>query len=109
MPPECRSTRKVEWLLVERSTVRITNLRATFENKKVAVHSHAPVKGRKAHLVKIDMTGLKRGIYVARVKYTINYLRGARRGTSRKWTKVHSYRACYSKLGDPNQFTTTIL
>jgi hypothetical protein len=105
----CRSTRAVSWLLVERSTVRITGLTATFENRPVQVRSHPPVRGRVAHQVTIDLTGLSKGIYFARVRYVIHYQRGARAGTSRKWTKVHAYRPCYAKLGDPNQFTTTIL
>jgi hypothetical protein len=107
--PICSSTRTVNWLLVERSTIRITGLTATFENKPVQVRSHAPVRGRTAHQVTIDLSGLRRGIYFARVRYVIHYQRGARAGQSRKWTKVHAYRACYGKLGDPNQFTTTIL
>lgn len=99
----------MEWLLVERSVVKITKLRATFENKKVAVHSHSPVKGRKAHVINIDLTGLKRGVYFARIRYSVTFLRGARKGETVKRTKVHLYRACYGKFGDPNQFTTTIL
>jgi len=101
--------RKVQWLLVVRSVVRVSNLRATFENKPVAVRRHAPVRGRTAYQVTIDLTGLRRGVYFARVKYVLTNLRGPRAGESHKWTKVHLYRACYGKLGDPNQFTTTIL
>jgi hypothetical protein len=87
--------------------VRIVGLKATFENRPVQVRAHAPVRGRTAHQVTIDLSGLSKGIYFARVRYVIHYRDGSRR--DRKWTKVHAYRACYGKLGDPNQFTTTIL
>lgn len=109
VPAICRSKRTATWLLVVRRTVRVTNLRASFEGVSAPTR-RTTVRGRQAYRVTIDMTGLPRGIYVARVRYRI-----ARGGSaSRAWTRIHYYRGCYGNpkgggLEGPNQFTTTIL
>jgi len=70
----------------------VTGLRASFEG--VPAKTERGIRqGRRAYRVTIDMRGLNRGLYVARVRYRIDPDRsGPRR--ARNATRVHFYRAC---------------
>lgn len=103
----CVSKRQTHWLIIVRKLVTVTGLRATF-NAKPAAFRRTRVRNRVAYIVAVNMTGLKRGIYVARVRYRISDPR-IRDGRSFRWTKIQYFRACYAKGDSPNQFTTTIL
>jgi hypothetical protein len=92
---------------VVRRTVRVTGLRATFEGKPASVR-RGTVRGRVAYVVTINMRGLRRGIYVARVRYRISDPR-VQAGRSHRSTRVQFFRACYQKGDSPNTLTTTIL
>jgi hypothetical protein len=99
----CTSKRGTHWALIVRRTVRVSGLRATFERKTAPVR-RTTVRGRVAYVVTINMRGLRRGIYVARVRYRITA-----RGVTRRNTRIQYFRACYSKGDSPNRWTTTIL
>jgi hypothetical protein len=49
-------------------------------------------KNSRTYFMRVDMRGLKRGVYAARVTATINPP-GAE--PARKWFKVQKYRPCY--------------
>ena len=109
----CRSIRDTTWLLVVRNSVRVTNLRASFEGVRAPVR-RTTVQGRVAYRVSIDASGLQRGVYVARVRYRIARRTGSTAGIFRNSTRVQYWRPCF---GNPkgglkeglNRFTTTIL
>lgn len=101
--PTCTSSRTTSWVLVVRRVARVSALRATF-NAKVAPVTRFTIRGRQAYRVAVRMAGLKRGIYVARVRYRITV-----RGRTRNSTRVQLFRACYAKGDSPNRFTTTII
>jgi hypothetical protein len=92
-----------------RRKVTVTRLRGSFEGVSAHV-SKGTRRGRVSYVVTIDMRGLNRGIYVARVRYR----QQVGSGPVRKNTKVHYYRPCY---GNPkgglhagaNRFPITIL
>jgi hypothetical protein len=103
-PSSCVSARKTTWLLVVRKVATVTRLRASFNGKPTRVR-RLEIRGRKAYRVTVDMTGLKHGVYVARVRYRIS-VRGSR---TRNSTRVQLFRACYAKGDSPNRWTTTII
>jgi len=109
--PACVSNRTGQWRLLARTVrVRISNVRVSFEGNRLPIR-RSTFNGRPVFKATIDMTGLRRGIYTGRVRYTITT---RSTGRSRRWTKVHHWRVCY---GNPkrggreghNAFTTTIL
>ena len=109
----CRSERDATWLLVVRNSVRVTNLRASFEGVRAPVR-RLRVAGRVAYRVSIDASGLQRGVYVARVRYRIARTTGSTAGQFRNNTRVQYWRVCFGNPKDGlkeglNRLTTTIL
>jgi hypothetical protein len=107
----CISQRVARWRLLARSVrVRISNVRVSFEGNRVRT-TRRSFRGRTVYFARIDMSGLRHGIYTGRVRYVIT---NRATGVSHRWTKVHHWRTCY---GNPkgggsqghNAFTTTIL
>jgi len=80
----CSSGRTARWRLVVRRGHRVTNLRASFEGVRAPVRTGTR-RGRQFFVVQIDMSGLQRGIYVARVRYRID---------GRRSTQIPCSRAC---------------
>lgn len=81
----------------------MTNLRATFEGKRAPVR-RTRIRGRDAYRVTIRMVGLKRGLYVARVRYNVTV-----NGRTHRSTRVQYFRGCYQKGDSPNRLTRTVL
>ena len=112
-PRICRSVRDATWLLVVRNSVRVTNLRASFEGVRADV-TRTTVRGRQAYRVNIELAGLQRGVYVGRVRYRIARRTGSTAGIFRNNTRVQYWRVC---TGNPkggikeglNRLSTTIL
>jgi hypothetical protein len=105
----CTSTRIARWRLVVRRANRVRNFRASFEGVRAPVQRGIR-SGRRAFRVTVDMTGLPRGMYVARVRYRVS----RNGGPFRRTTKIHYYRACTGnpKGGGPegpNTFQITTL
>lgn len=110
LPVECSSTRVAHWRLVVRKGHRVRALRGSFEGVRADVERGVR-RGRRAFRVEIDMTGLPKGIYVARVRFRIDTGNG--RGFHRS-TRVHLFRTCVGNikggLGEgPNRLPITIL
>lgn len=70
----------------------MTSFKATFNGEKAKVTRTHTKGGRRMFVVRIDMRGLKFGVYNARVRYRLA-------GDHRKFprSKVHLYRACGGK------------
>jgi len=105
----CVSSRVATWVLVVRKTHRIRGIRGSFEGTRARVR-RSTFKGRFAYKIRIDMHGLKHGIYVAKARYRVSKNGGAFRRSQR----VHYYRACYGNpkgggVQGPNRFPVTIL
>jgi hypothetical protein len=83
----------------------ITALRASFEGVRAKVTRSKTRGGRAVYFVRVDLRGLTKGLYVARIRYRLNGHRD---------TKVHYYRACTGNpkggLGEgPNRFPATVI
>lgn len=70
----------------------VTNVKATFNGEKTKVTRTHTKGGRRMFVVRIDMRGLSKGTYVARVRYRL-----AEAPTKFPLSKVHYYRACGGK------------
>src|SRR6185436_1197182 len=104
----CSSKRIATWVLIVRRTHRVRRVRGSFEGNPARTR-RSTFKGRFAYKVRVDMRGLPRGIYVAKVRYRVNKGNGFRRGQ-----RVHYYRACYGNpkgggVQGPNRFPVTTL
>jgi len=82
----------------------VTNLRASFEGVRAPV-TRSTRRGRQVFVVRIDMSGLQRGIYVARVRYRID---------GRRSTRIHYFRPCVGnpkggRREGPNRIEVTVL
>lgn len=103
-PPVCVSTRVAKLRIFVKKGSRVTNLRTTFEGVK------APLVKTSAreYVMTVDMRGLTKGIYAARVTAKVD---PPGRERARKWLKIQKYRSCYGnpKGGKPeslNDFKT---
>ena len=106
----CVSTRIATWVLVVRRTHRVRRVRGSFEGVRART-TRSTFKGRFAYKIRIDMRGLPRGIYVAKVRYRVDKGRGV---GFRRGQRVHYYRACYGNpkgggIQGPNRFPVTTL
>ena len=102
------STRVTTWVLIVRKGHQVRRMRGSFEGNPARTRAVSR-KGRVAFRIRIDMRGLPRGIYVAKVRYQVNKGRGFRRSQ-----RVHYYRACYGNpkgggIQGPNRFPVTVL
>jgi hypothetical protein len=70
----------------------VTSFKATFNGEKAQVRKTRTKGGRRMFVIRIDMRGLTKGIYNARIRYRLA-------GEHRKFphSKVHLYRACGGK------------
>jgi hypothetical protein len=70
----------------------VTSFKATFNGEKAQVKRTRTKSGRRMFVIRIDMRGLTKGIYNARIRYKFA-------GETRKFphSKVHLYRACGGK------------
>ena len=102
--PVCVSNRVAKWRITVRKNVRVRIISTTFEGV------HAPIikkgrtpGGRRFFIVRINLAGLKHGVYAARVKYRFTRVPFATpfdpadfgRPASIVRRKVHLFRACY--------------
>jgi hypothetical protein len=81
-----------KWRLVERRGHTVVKLKATFNGEKAKVTKTRTKGGRRMFVVRIDMRGLSKGLYNARVRYQLAEAR-----TKFPRSKVHLYRACGGK------------
>ena len=112
------STRIAKWRVIVRKSIRINNVRFTFEGTKAPFKRETTKNGRRMFVVTIDMKGLKHGVYVARVKYRFVRRPGAPLSEAQRPSvprrKVHYFRACYGNpkggLGEGmNPYPVTLL
>jgi hypothetical protein len=118
----CISNRVATWRVIVRRGVRVRNVRFSFEGVRTsAVRGRTP-GGRVVYRVRVDMRGLPRGVYVARVRYRqtagglLDRIADGAFGRPPRIDrrKVHYFRACYGnpKGGGgegPNQYPITLL
>ena len=92
--PTCASGRTARWRVIVVRTHRVRNLRASFEGAPAPVTRSRTPGGRVMYTVRIDLSGLPRGVYAARVRYQVSVRgRAFRRGTN-----VSLRRACYGNV-----------
>ena len=108
--PTCSSSRVATWTMFVARNHRVRNLRVTFEGNTVLPAAGRTKGGRIRYVVPIDLTGLPRGIYVARARYEVS-VKG-RRFVKNQHT--HYFRACYGnpkggRLEGPNRFPVELL
>jgi hypothetical protein len=90
----CVSTRSAKWRVIVARNHRVRNLRATFEGASTPVTRTHTRNGRVMYVVSINLAGLPRGTYAARVKYQVsNRGRAFRRGTH-----ITLRRTCYGNV-----------
>jgi hypothetical protein len=90
----CVSSRTAKWRVIVRRSHRVRNLRAFFEGSRTPVRKTRTRNGRVMYVVTIDLSGLPRGVYTARVRYRVsNRGRAFRRGTN-----VSHRRTCYGNV-----------
>lgn len=77
---------------MQRRGHHVIKLSATFNGEKAKVTKTRTKGGRRMFVVTVDMRGLPKGTYVARVKYEL-----AEALTKFPRRKVHYYRACGGK------------
>jgi hypothetical protein len=85
----CNSARVAFWRLVVRRAHRVRNVRITFEGVRAPTRRGIRF-GRVSFRARIEMGGLPKGVYVARVRYQVS----RNGGPFRRNTHVHYYRTC---------------
>jgi hypothetical protein len=92
--PTCASGRTARWRVIVVRTHRVRGLRASFEGSPTPVTRSRTPGGRVMYTVRIDLSGLPRGVYAARVRYQVSV-----RGRSfRRGTNISLRRACYGNV-----------
>jgi hypothetical protein len=90
----CVSSRTAKWRVIVLRNHRVRNLRAFFEGSRTPVRKTRTRNGRVMYVVTIDLSGLPRGVYTARVRYRVSVRgRAFRRGTN-----VSHRRTCYGNV-----------
>ena len=90
----CLSTRSAIWRVIVLRTHRVVGLRAFFEGSPAPVTRSRTRNGRVLYTVRINLEGLPRGIYTARVRYRVSVRgRAFRRGTN-----ISLRRTCYGNV-----------
>lgn len=86
--PVCVSKRIAHLGIFVKAGSKVTKLRTTFEGIK------APVRkvSKRQYRMTIDMRGLTKGVYAARITATVDPPGPER---ARKWFKIQKYRPCY--------------
>jgi hypothetical protein len=95
--------RQTKWRVIVRKTIRVKSVKFTFNGEKAPFERTKTKGGRRMFLVSIDMRGLAKGTYVARVKYQV-----VGRPTKFDRRKVHYYRTCGGK-DSLNAYPVTVL
>jgi len=90
----CLSTRTAKWRVIVVRSHRVRGLRAFFEGSRTPVKKSRTRNGRVMYTVTIDLSGLPRGVYAARVRYRVS----VRGGAFRRGTNVSHRRACYGNV-----------
>ena len=90
----CVSGRTALWRVIVVRTHRVIGLRAFFEGSPTPVTRTRTRGGRVMYRVRINLSGLPRGVYTARVKYRVS----VRGGAFRRGTHVSHRRACYGNV-----------
>ena len=75
-------------------THRVRNLRAFFEGSPTPISRTRTRGGRVMYIVRIDLSGLPRGVYTARIRYRVS-VRGR---PFRRGTNISIRRACYGNV-----------
>lgn len=93
-PPACTSGRTAHWRVIVVRTHRVRHLRAFFEGSPTPVTRTRTRGGRVMYMVRINLSGLPRGVYTARIRYQVSVQgRPFRRGTN-----ISIRRACYGNV-----------
>ena len=92
--PTCASGRSAIWRVIVLRTHRVRALRAYFEGSRTPVTRGRTRNGRVMYTVRIDLSGLPRGAYTARVRYRVS-VRGR---PFRRGTNISIRRACYGNV-----------
>lgn len=92
--PTCVSGRTARWRVIVVRTHRVRRLRAFFEGSPTPVTRSRTPRGRVMYTVRINLSGLPRGVYTARVRYQVS-VRGR---PFRRGTHVSLRRACYGNV-----------
>jgi hypothetical protein len=93
-PTACASGRTARWRVIVVRTHRVVGLRAFFEGSPTPFTRGLTPNGRVMYTVQINLSGLPRGVYTARVRYRVSV-----RGRSfRRGTNVSIRRACYGNV-----------
>lgn len=90
----CISGRTATWRVIVVRNHRVRGLRAFFEGARTPVSRSRTRNGRVMYTVRIDLSGLPRGVYAARVRYRVS-VRGR---PFRRGTNVSLRRACYGNV-----------
>jgi len=94
LPEACASTRTARWRVIVVRSHRVRGLRAFFEGSRTPVTRGRTPNGRVMYTVRINLSGLPRGVYTARVRYRVS----VRGGSFRRGTHVSHRRACYGNV-----------
>jgi hypothetical protein len=90
----CASGRVARWRVIVIRTHRVVGLRAFFEGSPTPFTRGRTRNGRVMYTVQINLSGLPRGVYTARVRYRVSV-----RGRSfRRGTNISIRRACYGNV-----------
>lgn len=85
--PSCVSRRVNRTRIIAPLGATVRRLRVTFEGRRAVVRRIASTpRGRHQWRLRVDMRGLRRGVYVVRVRAVVN---------GRSVVRVHYYRPCY--------------
>ena len=118
---ECVSTAVRQWRIIQRTNIRVRILSTRFEGVLAPRTRGTTPGGRTFWRVRINMRGLTKGVYVAKVRYRIvSRNRAARdpgafgRPSRLVRRQVHYFRACYQGLPGGiaeglNQYPVTLL
>jgi hypothetical protein len=87
--PTCKSKRVASLGIFVKKGSKVTKLRTTFEGRKAKVVKRS--NGREYRMT-VDMRGLPRGVYAARVTAVVDPPGPER---ARKWLKIQKFRPCY--------------
>ena len=93
-PEACISGRIARWRVIVVRTHRVRNLRAFFEGSPTPVTRTRTRGGRVMYVVRINLSGLPRGVYTARIRYRVS----VRGHPFRRGTRISYRRACYGNV-----------
>jgi len=89
--------------VIVRKTIRVSDVKFRFNGASAPFTRTRTPGGRRMFVVTIDMRGLAKDVYVARIRYQI-----VGRPTKFPRSKVHYYRTCGGK-DSMNAYTVTVI